>query len=180
MSERDLNQLTIWSLTVRLTHWLVALAVTINFVNDTGYWHRMIGYVCLLFIFIRIVHGLTAKQISSHFSWPYLTEIVEHVKEIRHKNIKDYIGHNPIGQMAVYLMWTLIILLGFTGWLSRTDVFWGEDGPVVAHSFLAELLMICVLLHIAAVFVMSVLQKKNLIKPMIVSMNKQRDKAAKD
>ena len=180
MSERDLIQSIRWSFTVRLTHWLVALAVMINFVNDTGYWHRMIGYASVLLIVIRVLHGLTSKLISSHLSWPHLAEILKHVKEIRNKNLKDHKGHNPLGQVVVYLMWALIILLGFSGWLSRTDAFWGEDGPVVAHTFLADLLMICVLFHIVAVLVMSALQKKNLIKPMFVSMNKQRDKAKKD
>ena len=180
MSERDLNQSTAWSLTVIVTHWLVALAVIINFVNDTGYWHRMIGYGCLLLILLRVVHGITAKQISSQFSWSSLNIIVEHIKEIRNKNIKDYKGHNPLGQIAVYIIWALIVLLGFSGWLSRTDAYWGEDGPVIAHSVFADLLLICVLLHIFAVLVMSALQKKNLIKPMFVSMNKQRDKSKKD
>lgn len=180
MSKRGLNQLTAWSLTVKLTHWLVALAVTINFVNDTGYWHRMIGYGCLLLILVRVVHGLTAKQISSRFSLPSRDEIFEHLKEIRYKTIKNYKGHNPLGQLAVYLMWALIVLLGFSGWLSRTDAFWGEDGPVVAHTLLANLLMICVLVHIAAVLVMSVLQKKNLIKPMLVSIKKLSDNSKND
>ncbi len=175
-----ISQLTVWSFTVRLTHWLIALAVMINFVNETGYWHRMIGYVCLVLIGIRVLHGFSTKQISSHFRLPRIREIYEHMLEISNKTIKDYNGHNPLGQLAVYLMWLLVILLGFSGWLSRTDVFWGEDEPVVVHTLLAYLLMLFVFLHISAVLVMSKLQKKNLIKPMIVSTKKPSENAKND
>jgi cytochrome b len=166
---------TAWTLTVRVTHWLIAFGVMINFVNDTGYWHRMIGYGCLLLIAIRVLHSYTTKQTSSHFSRPRLTKVFEHILEIRHKKISNYNGHNPLGQIAVYLMWGLIILLGFSGWLSRTDVFWGEDGPVEVHTLIAYWLIFCVLLHISAVLLMSKLQKKNLIKPMILSKRNLSD-----
>ena len=174
---RNANQTTSWTLTVRLTHWLIALGVTISFVNDTGYWHRMIGYGCLLLVAIRLVHGLIAKQKTSHFYWPSIDEILAHIAEVQRGEVTEHNGHNPIGQIAVYLMWLLIIFLGLSGWLSRTDAFWGEDGPVLVHACLAYVLMLCAFLHVVAVLFMSKLQKKNLIKPMIVSTKHQQNKS---
>lgn len=76
-------------------------------------------------------------------------------------------GHNPLGQYAVYIMWLLITLLGLTGWLSRTDQYWGEDWPVDMHIMLSFLLQGMVVLHLLAVVVMSVLERRNLIRGML-------------
>ena len=76
-------------------------------------------------------------------------------------------GHNPLGQWAVYVMWALIALLAFTGWLSRTDRYWGEDWVVDIHVALSDLLTAMIVLHVTAVLVVSWLQKTNLIKRMM-------------
>lgn len=157
----------VWSLTVRLTHWLVALLVLTNFVNDTGYWHRVIGYGCLVLIVIRIIHGIRTNTVNACFYWPTRQAVLQHLQEIRVRAVTEHAGHNPLGQLAVYVMWLLIVLLGFTGWLSRTDTYWGEDWPVDLHGYLSDALILMVLLHLLAIALISKLQKKNLVKKMI-------------
>jgi cytochrome b len=78
-----------------------------------------------------------------------------------------YAGHNPLGQYAFYIMWTLILLLGFTGWLSRTDQFWGEDWPVDLHQMLSNVLQGMVVLHLMAVMLLSKRLGRNLVRAMI-------------
>jgi cytochrome b len=160
--------ITAWSLTVRLTHWAVATGVMINFFNDTGYWHRMMGYACILFVLLRLVDGLwLTRSAASKFFIPRFNDIKLHIHEIRTGQVAHHPGHNPLGQLAVYVMWLLIMLLGFTGWLSRTDMFWGEDLPVQIHEVLSDLLQVMVVLHLLAALLMSRLQNRNLIKAMI-------------
>ncbi len=159
-----------WSITVKLTHWLVALAVIVNFFNDTGVAHRLIGYACFCIVLIRILHGLLPSvPHSSQFYWPSVKRIQHHITEIQQQKFSHEVGHNPLGQWAVYGMWLLIFLLTATGWLSRTDAFWGEDWPVDLHALFSTLLQALVLLHLAAVVLMSRLQKQNLLKQMISS-----------
>jgi cytochrome b len=159
---------TAWSLTVRLTHWAVATGVIVNFFNDTGYWHRMVGYACILFVVLRLVDGLwLTRSAAAKLFVPRFSDIKLHLYEIRTGKVADHAGHNPLGQLAVYVMWLLIVLLGFTGWLSRTDMFWGEDLPVQIHEILSDLLQVIVVLHLLAVLLMSRLQNRNLIKAMI-------------
>ena len=159
---------TAWSLTVRLTHWAVATGVIINFFNETGYWHRVIGYACILFALLRLIDGLWLSRLSaSKLFVPKLADIELHLNEIRTGQVAYHDGHNPLGQWAVYVMWLLILLLGFTGWLSRTDMYWGEDLPVQMHEVLSDLLQVMVVLHLFAVVLMSKLQHRNLIKAMI-------------
>ena len=157
-----------WSLTVRCTHWAVATAVLVNFFNDTGYWHRMVGYACIVFVLLRIVHGFClARPAAEKFLMPKLTDIKLHLHEISTGRVTQDAGHNPLGQLAVYVMWLLIMLLAFTGWLSRTDQFWGEDLPLQIHAVLSDLLQLMVVLHLIAVMLMSRLQRKNLLRAMI-------------
>jgi len=159
---------TVWSLTVRLTHWAVATGVIINFFNESGYWHRLLGYACIVFVLFRLVDGLWLTRLAaSKLFVPRFADIKTHLREIRTGQVADYHGHNPLGQLAVYVMWLLIMLLGFTGWLSRTDLYWGEDLPVQIHEVLSNLLQLMVVLHLLAVLLMSRLQHKNLIKAMI-------------
>lgn len=159
---------SLWSRTVRLTHWLVAICVIVNFFNETGEWHRNIGYACLALVVIRLAHGFGARSpVSSQFYWPTFRLIKQHIQEIFHQKTLHYNGHNPLGQWAVYCIWALIVLLAFTGWLSRTDQFWGEDWPVDLHTFFSNALQGLVLLHLAAVVLMSRLQRKNLIGQMV-------------
>lgn len=153
---------------MRLTHWAVAAGVLIDFFNETGYWHRVVGYVCILLVLLRVIYGLCySRTPSSRFFVPMPADIWQHLQEIKTGKIEHHDGHNPLGQLAVFVMWLLIVLLGFTGWLSRIDAFWGEDLPVQIHEILSELLQAMVLLHLFAVLLMSRLQHKNLIKAMI-------------
>ena len=162
------NQVPVWTVFVRVTHWLVAIFVIVNFFNDTGYWHRFIGYFCLLLVLSRIVYGLwLSKTASSKFYIPTVANIKLHFSEMKAQHFSSHVGHNPLGQWAVYLIWTLIILLALTGWLSRTDAYWGEDWPVDLHAFFSNALQALVILHLAAVALMSKLQKKDLVKQMI-------------
>jgi len=158
----------VWSLTVRFTHWAVATGVMVNFFNESGYWHRLLGYACIVFVLFRLVDGLwLTRRAASKFFVPGFSDIRSHLHEIRTGQVADHRGHNPLGQLAVYVMWLLIMLLGFTGWLSRTDMYWGEDWPVQIHEILSSLLQAMVVLHMLAVLLMSRLQHKNLIKAII-------------
>jgi cytochrome b len=163
----------VWPLTVRITHWLVAAIVLTNFVNDTGYWHRVIGYVCLVLIVIRIIHGVKTRTAYTRFYWPTSQAILQHLREVRVGTLTEHLGHNPLGQLAVYVMWLLIALLGLTGWLSRTDAYWGEEWPVDLHSYLSDALMLMVILHLLAIAIVSKLQKQNLVKRMIAGKSQR-------
>ena len=60
------------------------------------------------------------------------------------------VGHDPLGVWMVWLLWSLVLLLGVTGWMSRLDAFWGDDGIHDVHAVLADALLIAVALHLRA------------------------------
>ncbi len=142
--------------------------MVIDLFNETGPVHRTIGYVCTSLVLCRLIYGICLSQLSSvKFFFPTRHQALAHIRELRTGGLTSHYGHNPLGQWAVYMMWCLIILLAFTGWLSRTDAYWGEDWPVHLHQWLAKMLEIMVLLHLIAVVVMSVVYKQSLLLPML-------------
>lgn len=173
---KPLQNIVVWSLFVRLSHWLVAFLVVINFFNESGEWHRTLGYLCLAIVITRIGYGLWFSEMeSSLFYIPRFEVMKLHLIEAWSGHIASpHAGHNPLGQLAVYLIWVLIALLAFTGWLSRTDAYWGVDWPVDLHLVLSTLLQVVVILHLAAVVIMSNLQKINLAKQMITGKSAQK------
>ncbi len=76
-------------------------------------------------------------------------------------------GHNPLGTWMVWVLWTLVLLLGVSGWVCSLDAFWGEEAPVTIHAWLAAGLQICVCIHGGAVAVMSLVQREYLPLRMI-------------
>lgn len=165
---REQSPAIIWPLSVRLIHWLVAGCVLVNCFNESGYWHRLIGYIGISLVLVRIYYGLWfTRYDTAKFYFPDFPAISGHIRELLSGRVSVHSGHNPLGQYAVYAIWLLIALLALTGWLSRTDAYWGEDWPVTAHMILSYLLQAMVVLHLLAVFVMSRLQRRNLVRAML-------------
>lgn len=134
---------------------------------ETDWLHRGVGYVVLAVVAMRIVLGCLTKVSSARFYLPGWHAIGTHFTEMRQGHITPHRGHNPLGQWSVYLIWLLIAALAVTGWLSRTDAFWGEDWPVELHAALSLGLLAVIVLHVLAVVVVSRLSGQHLLSQMI-------------
>jgi cytochrome b len=75
--------------------------------------------------------------------------------------------HDPLGLWMVWLLWTLVLLLAFTGWLSRLDAFWGDERVHDIHAWLAYALVGAAIMHVIAVGVMSWAWRENLPAAMV-------------
>ena len=64
-------------------------------------------------------------------------------------------------------MWTLLLALAVTGWMSRLDALWGEDWPIDLHALLADGLLVLVAIHVIAAIVMSSVHRENLVAAMV-------------
>lgn len=162
----------LWPWWVRLTHWLVAAGVIALWLMsyvwyETDWLHRAIGYAVLAVVAGRMIAGCMTRMPSARFHLPGWRALQIHVREMQQGQVTPHQGHNPLGQWSVYLMWLLIGGLALTGWLSRTDVFWGEDWPVDMHALLSMGLLLLILVHVLAVMVVSRLSGQNLLSQMI-------------
>lgn len=171
----------LWAWPVRLCHWALAATVAFNFIEDSGdYTHRMVGYGAAAVVLVRLTWGalsrsngrLGALRPSVRETWLYLGQLRRGVfahasgDGIGH-GVGNEPAHNPLAIWMIWLLWSLVLLLGVTGWMSRLDAFWGDDDVHLVHSLLADGLLACICLHLAAVVVMSVLLKENLPLAML-------------
>jgi cytochrome b len=76
-----------------------------------------------------------------------------------------YVGHNPLGSVAIWLLLGLGIASGVTGFMVFQDV--GGDALEELHELVSNAMLAVVFIHIAGVIVSSVLHRENLVRSMI-------------
>ena len=155
----------VWDAIVRLSHAVLAACVLYCwFQDDGGPLHRQVGYVAAGAVAVRLIwagltkgHGrLSALRPSVKATLAYLRAGTPRVN-----------GHDAVGLWMVWLLWTLVLLLALTGWMSRWDMFWGDDWLHDLHTWMANLLMAAVVLHLLGVAVMSWRWRENLPMKMV-------------
>ena len=161
----DGPRIAVWHPVVRLLHWSLAVLVAIDLVRDDGdYPHRLVGYGAAAIVLLRLGWGLLSRD---HKLCPSVRETIVYLRLLLRGEPPRSAAHNPLGLWMVWLLWILVLLLGLTGWMSRLDAFWGDDLVIDAHALLADLLLVCVVVHVAAVIVMSWILRENLPAAMI-------------
>ncbi|MBV8156199.1 MAG: cytochrome b/b6 domain-containing protein, partial [Dyella sp.] len=93
--------------------------------------------------------------------------VVDYSLALATRRAPRFVSHTPLGAVVMLAMWTLILSLAVTGWISRLDPFWGEDWPIDIHHWLANTLLGLVILHVIAAVAMSIKGGENLIAAMI-------------
>tara|TARA_R110001592_G_scaffold357416_1_gene660579 strand:+ start:140768 stop:141298 length:531 start_codon:yes stop_codon:yes gene_type:complete len=163
----------VWDPLVRICHWLVATLFFANFwlleAGETP--HEWVGYSIASLVAMRLVWGFTgpANARIVHF-WPTPARINQHLKNIR---APVAIGHNPLGGAMILFLWFMLLLAALSGWLQTTDKYWGEEWVENVHNFSADIVMVAVAIHIAAVLIMPRINGTALVVPMVTGRRKQ-------
>jgi len=176
------TQVRIWNIPIRLFHWtLVVCFITTWLTRDNRYLdiHIFAGYLMAGLILFRLLWGFIggpyARFRDFAFGWH---EVWDYVKGVLNRKPPRFLGHNPAGSWAIYLLLTLGVLIVITGLLG----FGGEEqhGPLAGwlnypqgklaqdiHELLAWLMLGVVGIHITGVLVESLLHKENLVRAML-------------
>jgi cytochrome b len=164
-----------WDLGVRITHWTVAGIVVWNLFGPTDEAHRILGYIAAGLVACRIVWGFIGTQYARFSAWwPTLTHLKTYLRSLAAGRPLHHLSHNPLGGLMAIALWLLILALAASGWLMRTDTFWGEDWPHDLHTYLSITLEICVCVHIFAAVVMSLWTRENLVGAMLTGFKEDR------
>lgn len=152
----------VWDPGVRLFHWFLVISVALTFLSSEedgplAAWHIPLGWLAALLIAFRLVWGFVGGEHARFVNFIRPSHIVSHVRHLLSGNVAPSIGHNPLGAIAV------LALLGLTAATVVTGVSGGED----AHETMAYVLLWLVVLHVAAVVLMTYLTKDNLILAML-------------
>lgn len=172
MTKRDPNTEVplVWDPLIRSFHWSLALVFLISQVTAERFdeIHEISGYVIFGLILVRVVWGFIGPKTARFSSfWPTPRALREHLRAVIHGQHSPSIGHNPAGGAMILTLLATLILAGITGYLGETDQFWGIEWLAELHEFFGNLSLLLVGIHVAAVFLMSLIERRNLIRAMI-------------
>jgi cytochrome b len=177
------QEIRIWDLPTRLFHWVLVITFIVAMLSqgDDRYLdiHIVSGYLFFGLLGFRLIWGIIGSHYArfSQFAfnwkavWNYLTNLPT-------KQRQHFLGHNPAGSWAIFIILGLGLIVSLTGLLTLG----GEEqhGPFAGmisfalgntihewHEIIAWLLLGLISIHIIGVLIESWLHQENLIKAMI-------------
>jgi cytochrome b len=178
-----MKRLLIWDVPTRLFHWTLALSFAAAWLtSESDQWlsvHTFAGYLMLGLVGFRVVWGLVGSYHARFASfWFGPKAAMRYLREVLSGHAERYVGHNPAGSLAIYLLLLLVLLVGLTGFFTlggeeRQGAAAGLMGIASArlfkklHEFSATLMLLLVVGHVVGVVVESLLHRENLARSML-------------
>jgi len=190
------NTVKVWDPIVRIGHWTLVLAFFIAYFteDDLLTQHVWAGYVAGAVVCFRLLWGFVGTEHARFKDFVVSPAVVlQHLRDLRDKSGKRYIGHNPIGGAMIIALLISVAVTVYTG----VALYAIEDhaGPLAAwfaaepaasdsakdadeaedpreefwedlHDFFADFTVFLVILHIAGGLFSSYVYKENLIRAM--------------
>jgi cytochrome b len=183
----------VWDLPTRVFHWLFALSFVVAFItHDADRYldiHVFAGYVFFALLIFRLVWGIIGSKYARFHSFFFsIGETVAYLRGLLQGRPTHYLGHNPAGSWAIFLLLGLGAVVAISG-LATLGIEEGH-GPLATffnpekgelweevHEVVSFVMLFVIFIHIAGVVVSSVLHKENLARAMVTG-NKQCDDTA--
>lgn len=165
-----LQRILVWDVPTRVFHWTLALSFAGAYLTSEGERYRDIhlalGYLMLGMIAFRLVWGFVGTAYARFGSFLFKpAAVVGYVRSLLSPSPQHYVGHNPAGGVAIFLLLALGLLIGLSG-LGLYWEFGDEDLFEELHEVTANLMLGVVVVHIAGVLISSVLHRENLVRAM--------------
>ncbi|MDQ6993764.1 MAG: cytochrome b/b6 domain-containing protein [Mariprofundus sp.] len=157
MAIMTLKQHAVWDLPTRIFHWvnfitvvgLIFMGLLMLYARDLGISsidakislktiHVLIGYLFALNLIWRLVWGFVGGRYSR---WSnivpgrgFMTTLKHYLASIKSGEPQQFLGHNPMGRMAVVVLMLLMMTLAVTGLVrAGTDIYYPPFGSFVAE-----------------------------------------------
>ena len=176
-------QIRIWDWPTRIFHWtlailIVALVITGNVGGNAMVWHFRCGYAVLSLLIFRLTWGFCGGHWSRWRQLACTPELIrQYFKSSMHQT--PFLGHNPLGSLAVIAMLALLALQVSTGLISDDEI--SNAGPLVSlvsgssvslatswhKGFGKTFILLLVAVHLLAILWYLVKKKQNLTLAML-------------
>lgn len=188
-----MKRILIWDVPTRLFHWLFAISFAVAWItSENDQWlsvHTFFGYLMLGLIGFRLIWGVTGGHYARFTSFLYspMTGLA-YLRQVLSGGGARYVGHNPAGSQAVYLLLALGLAVCVSGLFTQG----GEEqqGAVAGlvsiaagkifkegHEITAILMLLMVFGHLAGVAIESWLHKENLPRSMVTGIKEAPEDA---
>ena len=164
------KRILVWDAPTRLFHWLLAASFAGAFLTgDSERWrdiHLLLGYTVAGLIGFRLVWGLIGTRYARFRSFLFSPrEMLRYLRSLATRSPQHYLGHNPAGSLAIFLLLGLGLVTAATGYATYNDM--GGEWLAELHEACAFAMLAVVGVHIAGVVVSSLLHRENLMRAMI-------------
>lgn len=157
MNNPELRHYKAWDLPVRIFHWvnfsavigLILFGMLMLFKKELGITsmeakislktiHVIIGYVFVLNLAFRILWGFIGNRYARWRSIlpgrGFFQALRDYRSSITAGNPQQFIGHNPLGRLAVCALLLLMVVMATTGLIrAGTDIYYPPFGSLVAE-----------------------------------------------
>lgn len=164
------TRILVWDVPTRTFHWLLVASFTVAFLTAeserTRDIHVVFGYILLGLLAFRLLWGFIGTRYARFGSFLFGPgEVIAYVKSLVKRKPAHYVGHNPAGSVAIWLL----LILGFTSGVSGVMVYQELGGDVLEelHDVSSYAMLAVVTVHVLGVLVSSVMHRENLVRSMI-------------
>jgi len=157
-----LKEYKVWDAPTRIFHWvnfttvllLIFMGLMMLFKKDMGITsldakialktiHVLIGYVFVLNLLIRMLWAFAGNRFARWSSMlpgrGFTSDLQAYLASIKSGEPKQYLGHNPIGRLAVAVLMASLMVMAVTGLVrAGTDIYYPPFGTVAAAYVAAE------------------------------------------
>lgn len=170
------RRILVWDVPTRVYHWLQVLSFSVAYLTAFSErlrnYHVALGYILLGLLVFRLLWGFIGTRYArfrSFLFWP--GEIITYLRSMFKGISSHYLGHNPLGSVAVWLLLALGLFVCVTGVLALQDE--ASDLVIEMHSVSTNIMLGVIALHITGVLVSSILNRENLLASMITGFKYQ-------
>lgn len=182
------DTIKVWDPLVRLFHWSLVLFFFLAFITEDDWisLHVATGYTVAMLVGFRIVWGLIGTRYARFNQFVKSPpQVLSYIKKMLTFNVPHYVGHNPAAAAMIISLLVSIIMVSISGmaiiasagqgplagtFMAGFNAEWMEE----IHEFFANFTMLLVVLHVAGVFISSMLEGENLLRAMITGYKKYR------
>lgn len=172
------QKVLVWDAPTRVFHWVQALCFLGAYLTSdsekTRDIHVALGYILFGMIVFRLLWGFVGTRYAKFSSFAYgPSKIFSYLVSLFKGKADHFVGHNPIGSVAIWLLLSGGLTLGVTGVMLLQDDF--EDIVEEIHDYATNAMLIVIAIHLIGVFASSFLHKENLVRAMITGFKPGED-----
>lgn len=180
MSVTEQRSRLVWDLPVRVTHWLIVLAVAgcwaTHYAGVEWFaWHRRLGCVVLVLVTFRVAWGFVGTR---HARFANFVRGPRTVWRYLRGEEGPGAGHNPLGALSVVALLALLLVQASTGLFANDEImntgpFYGWISPGLSnrittlHRANSDWLLVLVVAHVCAVGYYVRVRRQALVRAMI-------------
>ena len=168
--ETTTTAIRVWDAPTRVFHWLLVFSFAGAYLtSESERWslvHITLGYTLGGLIAFRLIWGFVGTRYARFTSFVKgPSEVLQYAKSMATLKPKHFVGHNPLGAVAIVLLIVSGIAIVVTGYAAFNEI--GGEWVAELHEIASHIMLILVGIHIVGVIAASWLHKENLARAMV-------------